>query len=142
MNTTNDLTLPIPPAEPDGPAAGLATLMLAAGTSRYAGILLCPIGEEGGWLVAPGHVPDSVLAEAVGEYAADEGWWPGERTTDDSRPDIDLPARTRRMLAKVLTPCGPDCECDDCLRMGGDADWFIDWAHPEAAVPVTVVDWE
>lgn len=143
MTTTDDLTLPIPPPEPDGPAAELATLMADAGASRYAGILLCPIGEEGEWLVAPGHVPAEVLAEAVREYAVDQGWWPGESATDgDGQPDLDLAARTRRMLAKVHTPCGPDCECDDCLRMGGDADWFIDWAHPEATVPVTVVDWQ
>lgn len=122
-----DMPLDIGPVEPAGPAAELARLMAASGVRPAGGILLCPIGEDCEWLVAPGHVPADVLAGAVYEHAKAEGWWPGERYTDDRRPDIDLPARTRHLLARVRVDA---------------ADWSIDWAHPQATVPVTVVDWE
>jgi hypothetical protein len=129
-------TLPIGPCEPAGPAAELARLMTASGACRYAGILLCGLGEDGEWLIAPGHVPDGVLAEAVTEYAGDENWWPGG-------DPAELPGRTRHRMARVIVRhADPDCGCGDCSTMAtGGGDWYVDWSGG-GTVPVTVVDWE
>lgn len=139
-----ELALPIGPCEPAGPAAELARLMTESGARRYGGILLCPLGEESEWLIAPGHVPPDVLADAVAEYAIAEGWWPGEATLDD-RPDLSgLPGRTGRHMATVTTRGrdSADCECDDCLTLATtEADWYVQWSDG-GTVPITVVDWE
>ena len=142
MTASTDPTPDLGPIEMAGPAAELARLMAESSVDRYSGILLCPIGEDQDWLIAPGHVPLDVLTAAVTEYANVEGWMDGWLPAGDD-PQAEVTERTRHLLAKILTRCSADCECEDCTTRLGEGDWAVDWSgRPDATVPLTVVEWQ
>jgi hypothetical protein len=109
-----------------------------SGVLGYYGVYLVELGQEGEWLVAPGHVEPRRMIAACNAYARGTGW----TTLADLGTLPDVLGRIRHRMAAVVQPCPGvvhDEDCDDCRG----AQWGLRWGddHPGRDTAITVLDW-